>query len=52
LSDVVVASTTTTQQPPISISHVVTPSGQKLAFNRFQTFQRRFLKFLKIFYLF
>jgi hypothetical protein len=53
LSDVVVASTTTTQQPPISIVHVVTPiSGQNLAFNRFQTFQRRFLKFLKIFYLF
>ncbi|XP_046653352.1 uncharacterized protein LOC124344005 [Daphnia pulicaria] len=53
LSDVVVASTTTTQQPPISIVHVVTPiSGQNLVFNRFQTFQRRFLKFLKIFYLF
>jgi hypothetical protein len=52
LSDVVVASTITTQQPPISIVHVVTPSGQNLVFNRFQTFQRRFLKFLKIFYLF
>ncbi len=49
LSDVVAS---TTQQPP-SISHVVahnvTHSGQKFAFNRFKTFQRSFLKFLKLF---